>query len=185
MREKLNSITVMAWIECAIVTGLGLAVVGSPSRYWFLLLLLLPAAVTNALPYQLSGSKVVLDGTVLTVRWLRSRRFHYSFNVADIVSSTVVPHDGPAGTRDSFHPESGLLELVRGSGPLVSITFSPPQKIAYAGPGLRLWGNPRVTTVEVRSILLAVDEPSALVEALADRLRPERGSDGVEGDRSK
>lgn len=170
LREKLSAVTTMAWIECAIVTGLGLALVRSPNRFWFVLLPLLPAAVTNALPYQVSGSKVLLDGGALIVRWLRAKRFHYSFDTSAIVSCAMVHHDDPAGTRDSFHTDTGLLELVRGSRPLVIMTFSPPQQVAYAGSGLRLWGNPKVVKVQVKSILLAVDDPAGLVEALAGRI---------------
>ncbi len=175
-RSKLASIVTMAWIESLIVAGLGFALVEGPGRFWFSVVLLVPVAVTNALLYQLSGSKVLLEGTTLTVRWLRSKRFHYSFNVEQMSTCDVTPNEGPPWTRDSFHASSGLLELVRGRSPLVGIEFRVPQQVTYAGGGLRLWGNPKPTRVSVRRVLLAVDDPAGLVEALA-RLRRRGDSD--------
>jgi len=166
----------MSWIESLIVTGLGLALVKGPGRFCFFLVLLLPMAVTNALLYQLSGSKVLLDGRTLMVRWLRSKRFHYSFNVDQISACSVTPREGPPGTRDSFHASTGLLEFVRGRSPLVSIEFRVPQQATYAGGGLRLWRDPKPIRVSVRRVLLAVDDPAGLVEALA-RLRGRGDSD--------
>lgn len=166
VRGNLSALAVMAWFEALVVAGLGLLLVGGPGRWWFLLTLIVPVAVTNALPCQVAGSTVLLNDQVLTVRWLRSPRFRYSFQTTHIASAEVVPHPDPPRTRDSFDPSTGLLELVRGASPLVHITFKTPQPVTYAGGGLRLWGNPRPAVVSVSQVLLAVDEPARLVEAL-------------------